>query len=70
MTQIKLDSLHTAYNQALAELSKLQSSLNNYNITAIPDTDITIEKVEERKIEVSEALKKVKAIRERKIVNL
>jgi beta-lactamase regulating signal transducer with metallopeptidase domain len=70
VNQIRMDSLQVVYNKALSKLDMVQEELNANNITSIPDTDITLKKVEQRKNEAQRVLNNLKAIRSKKIVHL
>jgi len=70
MAEIKLDSLKSVYNMALVQLSNLEKQLEETPLKGIPDTDITVEAVDQRKQEVREAIKTIKAVMDRKIIQL
>ncbi len=70
VNQIRMDSLQLVYNKALNQLDMVQQELNSYNITGIPDTDITLKEVEQKKTEARKVLNNIKAIRSKKIVHL
>jgi hypothetical protein len=65
-----MDSLQVVYNKALSKLDMVQEELNANNITSIPDTDITLKEVEQKKKEAQRVLNNLKAIRSKKIVRL
>ena len=70
VNQVRMDSLQVVYNKALSKLDMVQEELNSNNITSIPDTDITLKEVEQKKKEAQRALNNLKAIRSKKIVRL
>jgi len=70
MAEIKLDSLQSVYNMVLVQLSNLEKELEETPLKGIPDTDITVDAVDQRKKEVREAIKTIKAVRDRKIIQL
>jgi beta-lactamase regulating signal transducer with metallopeptidase domain len=67
---IKMDSLQHAYTAALGELRTLHNQLVQDSISEIPDTDITLQSIEKRKVEFQRAINKIKTIRPKKIVRL
>jgi bla regulator protein blaR1 len=67
---IRLDSLRHVYVKALENICIIETELEENNLIAIPDTDITIEHVEKQKIEVQKALNKLKAARVKKTIHL
>jgi bla regulator protein blaR1 len=70
VNQVRMDSLQVVYNKALSKLDMVQEELNANNITSIPDTDITLREVEQKRKEAQRALNNLKAIRSKKIVRL
>lgn len=70
LTAIKIDSLQQVYSVAISELSTLQKALCENNLKGIPDTDISLESVEQRKIDVQKAINRLQKVRTRKIVHL
>ncbi|MFI5132199.1 MAG: M56 family metallopeptidase [Chitinophagales bacterium] len=70
LVAIKMDSLQEAYTQTLTELSSIQKELCENNLKAIPDTDISMESIEENKIKVQEAIKTLNKVKTKKIVRL
>jgi hypothetical protein len=67
---IKMDSLQLVYKVAVDELSDLQKALVKVNECAVPDTDITLKSLEEKKVQYQRAINKIKTIRPKKIVRL
>ena len=70
VNHIRMDSLQLVYNKALNQLDIVQQELNSQHISGIPDTDITLKEVEQKKAEAQKALNSIKAIRSKKIVHL
>ena len=70
VSRIALDSLQRVYSKALSDLTILESQLNQNCQQSIPDTDITIEAIEQKKTDVQRSLKKLNAIRTKKVVHL
>jgi len=67
---IQLDSLQRVYNQLNIELADLQNKLITHNQNSIPDTDITLKTLQDKKQLISNILDKIKAIRSKKIIKL
>jgi bla regulator protein blaR1 len=68
---IKLDSIQNVYTTTVTELHKLECMVaENKAVTVVPDSDITLEKVKEKKLHTITELNKVKAVRTKKIVHL
>ena len=70
LTQIKLDSLQQVYSIALAEMANLERELKEADQPGIPDTDITLKSLEQKKYETQKIINKIKTARQRKIVHL
>ncbi|NCT75958.1 MAG: M56 family metallopeptidase [Chitinophagaceae bacterium] len=71
LAEIKLDSLSSVYNQALASLDKVSREMSETKQKAIPDTDVTLQKVEIKRQQVLGALKSINEVkRQRKIIRL
>jgi hypothetical protein len=70
LTEIKIDSLHQVYSIAIAELSGIQKELCENNLKGIPDTDISLESVEQTKKNVQKAMNTLNKVRTRKIIHL
>jgi DNA replication initiation complex subunit (GINS family) len=58
------------YNDVAVRLNEVQKELIANKVKAIPDTDITLRTVEDKKEKVQESLRKLRAIRSKKIVSL
>ena len=70
VNQVRMDSLQLVYKQAISKFDLLQKELHVNNINGIPDTDITLTEIEQRKKEAQKVLNNIKAIRNRKVVHL
>lgn len=70
INQIRIDSLQRVYNDVAIKLNDIQKELNANQVTNIPDTDITLKAVEDRKRKVQQTLNTLKAVRNKKIVHL
>lgn len=70
VNNIRLDSLQHVYSKAMGDLAKIQTELELNEITAIPDSDVSIQLVEQKKQEVQKTLDKLKAVKARKVVRL
>ncbi len=68
--EIKLDSLQKVYHDAVTGLITLEQQMNECNEKGIPDTDITLQLVEQRKQQAQNVLNNLKAIRSKKIIHL
>jgi bla regulator protein blaR1 len=67
---IRLDSLQQSYNEAASNLGLVAKELEANELTGIPDTDITLKEVEQKKVQVEKALHILKAVRNKKTVHL
>lgn len=70
VTNIRLDSLRHVYNKAMMNLSVVERQLSRDSLAGIPDSDITLEVIEQKKAEVSKALNQLRGIKTKKIVRL
>jgi hypothetical protein len=70
VNQIRLDSLQKVYSEAAGNLNIIHEQLFNDSLKGIPDTDITLKEVEQKKQEVNKTLRTLKALRSKKIVHL
>ena len=70
LAEIKLDSLQKVYTSVIDGLSSLEKELVKTNECGIPDSDITLKLVEQKKREAQKAINKLKSVRHRKIVHL
>lgn len=71
LAEIKMDSLNVAYTQALTELNKLQVEMESNKLKAIPDSEVTLEKLNVQRSRLTEALKTLnQAKKQRNIIRL
>ena len=70
INQIRADSLQRVYNEAALILDKVQRQLQENQLKGIPDSDISIEAIEEKKQVIRKTLDELKGIRKKKIVRL
>jgi bla regulator protein BlaR1 len=70
VSNIRLDSLQRAYTKALTDLSQLEKQLNQLDLDGIPDSDVSIQEVVEKRQDLQKAINKVKAAKSKKIVHL
>jgi hypothetical protein len=70
MTRIRLDSLQKVYTVTAVQLDKVQKQLSALDMKGIPDTEITIEKVEAKKQQVNRLLNRITAVKAKKIIHL
>lgn len=71
LADIRLDSLSNAYNLALVSLDKASREMSETKQKAIPDTDITLQKLETKRQQVLGALKSLNEVKkQRKIIRL
>jgi len=70
INQIRADSLHRVYNEAAVKLDKVKRQLQENQLKGIPDSDISIEAIEEKKQVIRKTLDELKGIRKKKIVRL
>lgn len=67
---IRLDSLNRVYDVAIANLTDLERELHKVDSKSIPDTDITLEAVTAKRIQLEQLVKRLKEMKERKVVEL
>jgi hypothetical protein len=70
LSKIKLDSLQNAYLIAAQNIKALEEYLIENEQKCIPDSDITLEKLEQNKQQVQKALNMIKGMKTRKIIHL
>jgi bla regulator protein blaR1 len=70
VSQVRMDSLQKVYNIALSKYDHIQKELKANNVKGIPDTDITLAEIDQKKREAQKAINNIKAIRNKKIVSL
>jgi bla regulator protein BlaR1 len=70
LVEIKIDSLQQVFVQTMTELSTIQNELCENNLKAIPDTDVSLESIEQNKLKVMKALNTLHKVKARKIIHL
>lgn len=70
LVQIKLDSIQQQLNFNLKTLINVEKALKENNVTSIPDSDVTLQLVQENQQKTKDQLLKLKAVRTKKIVRL
>lgn len=68
--QVKIDSIQSVYRQALSQLQKIESTLIENDVKGIPDTDVSLKRIEQGRKDALRALNDIKAVRTKKIVRL
>ncbi|WP_081658812.1 M56 family metallopeptidase [Terrimonas ferruginea] len=68
--KLRLDSIQNVYQNALVTFNQLQRQLESSKLKGIPDTDITLGSILERKRQTAEGLKRLDKLRNRKTVEL
>lgn len=70
LVEIKIDSLKQVYTIAIDNLSGLQEELVKDNQCGVPDTDITLQSIENKKNEMQKVINKLKKVNTRKVIHL
>jgi hypothetical protein len=70
LIQLKLDSIQSRISLDLKTLVSIEKAMKENNVCAIPDTDITLQLVQENQEKAREQLEKIRAARVKKIVRL
>lgn len=70
LNQIRMDSLQRVYNDVAIRLNEVKKEMVEKKVNSIPDTDISLKTIDERRMNLQESLKRLKAIRTKKIVSL
>ena len=70
VNQVRMDSLQMVYNQAISKLDKVKMELIFNDIKGIPDTDVTIKEINQKRKEAQKAINNIKSIRNKKVVHL
>ena len=70
ITNIQIDSLKRVYVTALTNLNMVQTELNELKVSCIPDTDVSLKAIEEKKKLVEKAINQLKAGRVKKTIHL
>ncbi len=70
MSKIALDSVQQLYTRVLSDLSQVEKEMKAMNETSIPDTDLTLRSIEQKKSEVEKAINIIRAVKTKKVVHL
>lgn len=70
LAQIKLDSIQHQINFNLKTLINVEKAMKENNVCAIPDTDITLQLVQENQQKAKDQLARIKSAKVKKIVRL
>jgi len=70
MTNIKLDSMRQVYSDAMVKLNDLQKELTAKGLKGIPDSDITLDRLQKKIEELQKARTKVQEMRNKKVIHL
>ena len=70
LNQVRMDSIQVVYNKAIRKLDIVRKELRQSGLKGIPDSDITLKELEQKKNDVQKALLKLNADRSKKIVHL
>ncbi len=70
ISQIRIDSLKNVYNNVAVNLNEVQKELATQKLVGIPDTNISLESIIEKKELVLRILSELKAVKNKKIVHL
>ena len=70
INQVRIDSLQSVYNNAMAKLSDVEKELTIQKLNGIPDSDITLRVIEDKKRQAQRALNSLRTVRTRRIVHL
>ena len=70
LVQIKLDSIQQQINFNLKTLVNVEKAMKENNVTAIPDSDVTLQLVQENQQKAKDQLAIIKAAKVKKIVRL
>lgn len=70
VNQIRIDSLQKVYNNVIVKLNDVQKELSLKGLPGIPDSDITLKALEQKKQEAVKTLMNLKLIRNKRVVHL
>lgn len=70
VSNIRIDSLQKVYNEAICKIDDVSKELTLNQLKGIPDSDVSLKMLEEKKLEMQKALNKLKATRTKKVVHL
>ncbi len=70
VNNIRIDSLQRVYTDVICKLDMTSQKLSLNHLSGIPDTDITLNTIEESKQQAQKTLNRLKAVRSKKIIHL
>jgi len=70
VNQIRLDSLQKVYTSIVVKLNDMNKELTRKNLKSIPDTDITLKEIENKKNEAMKAVIELRNNKNKKVVRL
>jgi bla regulator protein blaR1 len=70
LAAIKLDSIQQVFTIAFDQVSQLQKELVKSNQPGIPDTDVTVKSLEQKKKEIQVAIDKIRITKPKKVTHL
>ena len=70
LNQIRMDSLQRVYNDVAIRLNQVKKEMVENKVKNIPDTDISLKTIDEKRMSLQESLRRLKAMRAKKIVSL
>lgn len=70
VNEVRIDSLQKVYTLAITQLEKVKEEMVANHLTGIPDTDVSLKRVEQSRKDALKVLNNVRALRSKKIVHL
>lgn len=70
VAMVRMDSLHRVYSDAISKIDMATSEMALYNQSGIPDSDITLKELEQKRQELLNRNQYLKGVKTRKIVRL
>lgn len=70
MQELRLDSLQQVYFKAIRSLDQLEKQLKESDLTGIPDTGVSLQSLQENKVQLQRAVIELKKARTKKTVRL
>ena len=70
INQVRLDSLQRVYNNVVVKLNDVEKELTLQQLNGIPDSDISLKDIYNRKQQTQKELNKLRGVRTKKIVHL
>lgn len=70
VTMVRMDSLQRVYADAISKIDMAKAEMAEYNQSAIPDTDITLKDLEQKREDLLKRNRYLKGVRTKKIVRL